>query len=176
MFSTHYVPRDEKERLAREFLELKQDLESVTEITRMFIERAMFCPEFASEQAQMSRYLSMLKGDIRQFVSAQRCETLLVLQEAAMRRELEVELQLRELRQAPMQSQPAPKRSSTVDVRVGDRSGHTCGKCGRGHTGVAGPVVHAASAERRGTMRGIVGSQCRFRIRGFVIIVSRLDI
>ena len=54
MFSTRYVPRDEKERLAREFLELKQDLESVTEITRMFIERAMFCPEFASEQAQMS--------------------------------------------------------------------------------------------------------------------------
>ena len=53
MFSTRYVPRDEKERLAREFLELKQDLESVTEITRMFIGRAMFRPEFAPEQAQM---------------------------------------------------------------------------------------------------------------------------
>ena len=83
----------------------------------------------------MSRYLSMLKGDIRQFVSAQRCETLLVLQEAAMRRELEVELQLRELRQAPMQSQSAPKRSMTVDVRMGNRSGHTCGKCERDGTG-----------------------------------------
>ena len=83
-FSTRYVPRDEKERLAREFFELKQDLESVTEITRMFIERAMFCPEFASEQAQMPRYSSMLKGGIRQFVSARRCETLLELQKAAM--------------------------------------------------------------------------------------------
>ena len=62
MFSTRYVPRDEKERLAREFLELKQDLESVTGITRMFIGRAMFRPEFASEQAQMPRYSSMLKG------------------------------------------------------------------------------------------------------------------
>ena len=51
MFSTRCVPRDERERLAQEFLELKQDSESVTEITRMFIERAMFCPEFASEQA-----------------------------------------------------------------------------------------------------------------------------
>ena len=102
MFSTRYVPRDEKERLAREFLELKQDLESVSEITGMFIERAMFCPEFASGQAQMSRYLSMLKRDIRQFVSAWRCETLLELQEAARRRELEIELQLRELRQAPV--------------------------------------------------------------------------
>ena len=47
MFSTRYVLRDERERFAREFLELKQDLESVTDITRMFIERAMFCPEFA---------------------------------------------------------------------------------------------------------------------------------
>ena len=61
MFSTRYVPQDEKEKLARRFLKLKQDLESVTESTGMFIERAMFCPEFASEQAQMSRNPSMLK-------------------------------------------------------------------------------------------------------------------
>ena len=67
-------------------------LESVTEITRMFTERAKFCPEFASEQAQMTRYLSMLKTDIYQFVSTQRCDTLLELQEAARRRELEIEL------------------------------------------------------------------------------------
>ena len=40
----------------------------------------------------------MLKRDIRQFVSEQRCETLLELQEVARRHELEVELQLRELR------------------------------------------------------------------------------
>ena len=29
---------------------------------------------------------------------------------------------------------------------------------------LAGPVVHAASAERRGTVHGIVGSQCQFGI------------
>ena len=108
----------------------------MTEITKMFTERAMFCPEFASEQAQMSRYLSILKRDIRQFVSTQRCETLLELQEAARRRELEIELQLREQRQASVQSQPAPKRSKTVDSRLGDQSSRTCGKCGKGHTGV----------------------------------------
>ena len=56
----------------------------------------MFCPEFASEQAQMTHYLSILKNDIRQFVSTQRCETLLELQEDARRRELEIEMQLRE--------------------------------------------------------------------------------
>ena len=93
-----------------------------------------------------------------------------------MWRELEVKLQLRELGQAPMQSQSAPKRFRTVDVGMGDWSSHTCGKCGRSHTGVAGPVVHAASAEKRGMVHGIVGSQCQFGISGFVISVGRLDI
>ena len=64
----------------------------MSEITRMFTERVMFCLEFASEQAQMTRYLSMLKMDICQFVAMQRCDTLLDLQEAARRRELEIDL------------------------------------------------------------------------------------
>ena len=41
---------------------------------------------------------------------------------------------------------------------------------------LVGPVVHAASAERRGTVHGIVGSQYQFGISGFVISVGRLDI
>ena len=77
MFYARYVPRVERERLAKEFLSLRQDGESVMEITRMFTERAMLCPKFASEQAQMTRYLSMLKADIHQFVSTQQCDTLL---------------------------------------------------------------------------------------------------
>ena len=72
-------------------------------------------------------------------MSARRCETLLELQKAAMWRELEVKLQLRELGQAPMQSQSAPKRFRTVDVEMGDRSGHTCGKCERDGTGACWP-------------------------------------
>ena len=79
----------------------------------------------------MSRYLSMLKRDIRQFVSTQRCSTLLELQEAARWRELEIELQLREQRQAPMQSQPAPKRMRPADYRQGGQKSRTCGKCGK---------------------------------------------
>ena len=70
----------------------------------MFTEREMFCPEFASEQAQMTCYLGMLKTDILQFVATQRCDTLLELQEAARRRELEIELQLLEQRKAPLPS------------------------------------------------------------------------
>ena len=72
MFRTRYVPRVEQERLAQEFLTWRQDGESVMEISRMFTERAMFFPEFVLEQSQMTRYLSMLKTDIRQFVSTQR--------------------------------------------------------------------------------------------------------
>ena len=68
----------------------------------MFTEREMFCLEFASEQAQTTQYLSMLKTDICQLVATQRCGTLLELQEAASRSEMEIELQLREKRQAPM--------------------------------------------------------------------------
>ena len=49
MFRTRYVPRVERERLAQEFLTLRQDRESMMEITRMFTEMAMFSPEFASE-------------------------------------------------------------------------------------------------------------------------------
>ena len=40
----------ERESLAQEFLSLKQEIESVTEITKMFHERAMFCPEHVSSE------------------------------------------------------------------------------------------------------------------------------
>ncbi|XP_052626743.1 uncharacterized protein LOC128133384 [Lactuca sativa] len=83
IFHARYIPRVEREWLAQEFLELRKDQETVMDITRMFTERAMFCPKFASEQAQMTRYMSMLKTDICQFVATQRCDTLLELQEAA---------------------------------------------------------------------------------------------
>nr|KAJ0215317.1 hypothetical protein LSAT_V11C300135960 [Lactuca sativa] len=60
MFHDEYVPLVETEWLAHEFLTLKQGTESITTITRMFHERAMFCPEHVySEQAHMSRYLSI---------------------------------------------------------------------------------------------------------------------
>ncbi|XP_023750831.1 uncharacterized protein LOC111899182 [Lactuca sativa] len=65
MFRTCYIPRLERERLAQEFLDLRQGSETVTKITRMFTERAMFFPEFTSDQNQMTRYSSMLKTDIR---------------------------------------------------------------------------------------------------------------
>ena len=70
MFRTRYDQLGERERLVQEYLDLRQGTESVTEITKMFTEKALFCPKFvASEQAQMTQYLSMIKRDIQQFVS-----------------------------------------------------------------------------------------------------------
>ena len=65
----------------------------MTEITKMFTERSMFYLEFdTSKQAQMTRYLSMLKTEIGQFVSTQRYSSLLEMQEAARRRHIEIDL------------------------------------------------------------------------------------
>ena len=66
MFHTRYVPLVERKRLAREYLDLRQTTETVTEITKMFTERDLFYPKFtALEQAQITQYLNMLKTNIR---------------------------------------------------------------------------------------------------------------
>ena len=52
MSRSRYVQLVEHERLAQEYLDLRQRSETVTDITKMFTERAMFFPELAtSEQA-----------------------------------------------------------------------------------------------------------------------------
>ena len=57
----------------------------------------MFCPKFATlEKDQMTWYLSMLKTEIRQFVSTQRYGSLLNMQEATRQREIEIDLQMKE--------------------------------------------------------------------------------
>ena len=143
MFRDEYVPQVERERLAQEFLTLKQGTESVTAITRMFHERAMFCPEHVStEQARMSRYLSILRRDIREFAANSSYRTFAELQANARKREIELETQAREEAESqgrdrrPAQSQPAAKRAKPADPRPGSQKGRTCGKCGKGHDGV----------------------------------------
>ena len=51
----------------------------------------------------MTRYLSMLKTEIRQFVSIQHYGSLLELKEASGWHEIEIDLQTREQRLAPTQ-------------------------------------------------------------------------
>ena len=110
----------------------------------MFIERVMFCLEFGSEQAQVTCYLRMLKKDISQFVSTQRYDTLLEMQEAARRREIEIELQTREQRRTLAWLQLVLKQFKDTDSRFGGQRGCTCGKCGKVHQGAcrSGSVCH----------------------------------
>lgn len=58
----------------------------------------------------MEEYFSMLKTEIRQFVSTQHYGTLFELQDAARRLAIEIEIQRREERKAPVQPQPTTKR------------------------------------------------------------------
>jgi len=97
MFRYEYVPPVERERLAQEFMSLKQRTESVTEISTMFHEMAMFCSEHVStEQARVIRFLSILGRDIREFVANSSYRTLGELQANTMRRNIELELHARE--------------------------------------------------------------------------------
>ena len=80
------------ERLAHGFQSLKQKTESVTVITRMFHNRALFCPKHvATEQECMSRYLSILRRDIREFVVNSSYRTFFELHANARRREIQLE-------------------------------------------------------------------------------------
>lgn len=67
----------------------------------------------------MTRYLGMLKTDIRHSVSIQRCGSLAELQDAARRREIEIVTQTREWFQALYQYQPAAKRFKSVGQSLG---------------------------------------------------------
>lgn len=91
MFRAEYVPLVEQEQLAHEYLSLKQMIELVTEITKIFMERSLFYLENATpEQVHMSWYLIMLKKEIKEFVSTHPFCTLTELYSRAKRREIEL--------------------------------------------------------------------------------------
>ena len=50
MFRARYVPLVERERLDQEYLDLRETTKSMTEITKMFIERDLFSHEFADSE------------------------------------------------------------------------------------------------------------------------------
>jgi Retrotransposon gag protein/Zinc knuckle len=127
-FRARYVPQVEVRRLSREFRALRQTTETVEEITGLFLERVIFCPEFTDEESQMEHYLQMLWTDIREFVSMTTYPSLLALSEAARKRELELatqEMERGEKRGPPVSSSvtvPAFKKPKITDARAAQRS------------------------------------------------------
>ena len=78
----------------------------------------------------MARYLSMLKIDTKEFVSNNIYKTLAEMKVNARRREIELEIQQKEKRQAPSLSQPTTKRFKHDQSKSGGQKGPWCKKCG----------------------------------------------
>ena len=67
----------EVQQLAREFQDRHHTIETMTEITAKFRERALLVPQYAmDEDMRKTRYHVMLRGDIRDFMSFSGCKTL----------------------------------------------------------------------------------------------------
>ncbi|KAJ9563463.1 hypothetical protein OSB04_008623 [Centaurea solstitialis] len=138
LFKEQYVPQVEVERLTGEFLAMKQTTETVNEITDLFLERSLFCPEYvASERMKMSRYVEVLKPEIREFVVMSECKTFHRMHEVARIRELELERQNKRKKAETVQTQtqPAKKFKSTEPRVVVKKEFPNCPKCGRHHLG-----------------------------------------
>ena len=78
----------------REFQDLQHTTKTVAEFTTKFRERSLLVPQYAvDEEIKKMRYDSMLRDNIRDFVSFTRYKTLNDMVEKA--REWETELELR---------------------------------------------------------------------------------
>lgn len=140
----------------------------------MFIERVIFYPEYASsQQMHMSQQLSMLKMDIREFVSTQSYRILAELQSNARK----IEIQKGQRMLISLQKQPVEKRFKFADSRSGavKRRSFGCGKCGRFRDGRC-----RSFSCRRCAMRdisaGIVGRVCGFVFIAIGRATSKLNI
>ena len=91
-FDLEFTPHIEVQRLVGEFHELQQTTETLAEITTKFQERALLIPQYATdEDMRRTRYRSMLRDDIREFVSFTGCKTLNEMVEKAREQEMELD-------------------------------------------------------------------------------------
>ena len=65
------------QQLAREFLDMRQMIETMAEISTKFRKRALLVPQYATdEEIWKTQYHNMLRPNIREFVSFSTCQTL----------------------------------------------------------------------------------------------------
>ena len=94
-FNTKFTPPIEVQRLVGEFHGLQQTTKTVAEITAKFRERALLIPQYATdEDMRRTRYHSMLRDDVQEFVSFTGCKTLNEMVEKAWEREMELDFKL----------------------------------------------------------------------------------
>ena len=91
-FRAEFAPAVEFQRMAREFLDMRQTTEIVVEITTKFRERALLVPQYAGdEDMRRTRYHNMLQVDIREHVSFSAYPTLDSMIARAKDREIDLE-------------------------------------------------------------------------------------
>ena len=91
-FDQEFAPPIEVQRMVREFHDLQRTTETVAEITAKFQERALLIPQYAAdEDLRRTLYYSMLREEIREFVSFTECKTLNEMVEKAHEKELELD-------------------------------------------------------------------------------------
>ncbi|KAJ9536480.1 hypothetical protein OSB04_un000317 [Centaurea solstitialis] len=175
-FQTEYVPRVEIQRLANEFMNLQQTTESVNEITKKFTELSIFCPRLAADDEwMMTRYIQMLRPEIREFVNNPLYTSMRILVEAARRRELEIQSQdpKRKAVQIPPQSSAPSKKAKYFDPKKGKAGGSSqggkrpadggvvCYKCGQpGHISLKCPSNTMKVCYKCG-QAGHIRAECR---------------
>lgn len=91
-FDQEFAPHIEVQRMVMEFHDLQLTIETVAEIIAKFRERALLIPQYATDKdMRRTRYHSMLREGIREFVSFTRCKTLNEMVDKAREREMELE-------------------------------------------------------------------------------------
>ncbi|KAL7585252.1 hypothetical protein Lser_V15G44289 [Lactuca serriola] len=138
-FKAQYVPKVEQQRMQQEFMALQQTTESVSDLNAKFLEMLSFCPSFAGNEAWLvSQYTTILRTEIREFVSMQEFPTLSAIMDAARRREIE------------LQTQTKRKANDTSSKTSGDaqkkkkQGGHHSKNC-RAHPASAVPQITSAA-------------------------------
>ncbi|XP_023733990.1 uncharacterized protein LOC111881832 [Lactuca sativa] len=136
-FDMEFAPSIEVQRLAREFQELQQTTEIVVQMTANFRERALMTPQYAmDEDMRMTRYHSMLKDDICDYVSFIGCKTLNEMFEKAYEREIELELCTKRNPEQVQEAASQAKKSMTLDSSGRGQQGRgRCAKCGNPYSG-----------------------------------------
>lgn len=90
-FLLAFAPEAELKMIRREFLDLRQSHESVSEITGKFQDMVHFCLEYLeNEWRMMNHYHDVLKSEIREFIKPNACDSFEKMVDEARDRELEI--------------------------------------------------------------------------------------
>ncbi|MFS7910216.1 putative RNA helicase transcription factor interactor and regulator CCHC(Zn) family [Helianthus anomalus] len=141
-FLMYHCPQSAIDRIQEDFLRLRQNDETIDEITNTFLDKLKFCKEIAgTERMRINRYHGMLKAEYREFITPAKCETLNKL--ISLARDREIELRRQAERGEKRVSENVPSLSPSKKQKFQDHgkkdkakgSIPKCKTCGKLHTG-----------------------------------------